>query len=125
MGRFYLNRALIAIGLAFAFLVMASIFVPGRLQADGQEDRAGDQPFTTVRPAVGDSGPLIGQLEGDRYILRIYGSSSRPLFTIYSTDGSVLASQIDADEAAFRFPDLKLPDARALQTMDAGVQVDW
>ena len=123
MSRTFVNHGMIAIGLFVAFLIMASIFVPKKLQAD-------EAPLA-AESAAHSSGargrlPLLGELESQRYTVRIYGTPDRPLYTVCDRSGRELASLLSAEQVAGQFPDLPLPDARALHSLDAGAgEPNW
>jgi hypothetical protein len=119
MSRKFVNSGLVAVGLIVAFLFMASIFVPKSIEAG--------EPPESVAHSSAERGslPLLGQLESQQFTVRIYGSPSRPLYSVYDRNGRELASLLEPEQVAARFPELPLPDATTLRSMDASVRPDW
>jgi hypothetical protein len=110
-SRRVVRSALAGITLGVAFLFMASIFVPGRLQAGG--DDLPDVPSTAYSAeAIEDMTPL-GQIEGNEYTVKFYATPTGPLCSVYDGDGKEVAALLTLSQAHERFPDLALPTATA------------
>lgn len=119
-----MQHLVLAMALFVAFLFMASIFVPDPSQAG---DLVG---APAAHSAAARNGlPSLGQLEGDRYEVKVFATPSGPLYSVYDRSGTELASLLTAQQVAERFPQLPLPDARAaepLKLMDTNTgQGDW
>lgn len=113
------ERLLAAVGLALGFLFMASIFVPDWSLAEGEPARiarpADPRGQTLVEqhaPSVDPHEGLVslGSIESEEYTIRIYGNADQPLYSIYTTDGELLATLLTADRVAELFPELPLPN---------------
>ena len=101
------ERIIAAAALALGFLFMASIFVPDWTLAH-------EEPRSIAPPAADSTDPHenlvpLGSMESDQYIIRIYGRTEQPLYTIYTTDGQQLATLLTAEQVAELFPELPLP----------------
>ena len=100
--------------LAAAFLVMASIFAPHVSVAGRAGIRVEPAPQPEiVSAALGENLPLLGELEGGSYTVRVYGSLDGPRYTVYGSQGAALAELLTAQQVADRFPQLNLPGAWA------------
>jgi hypothetical protein len=73
-------------------------------------------PATTSRPTQ-TSGPVVGHLKTRDRVITIRSGAAGPLYTVKAEDGTILASDLPADELAARFPDLK-------QVVQGGI-ADW
>ncbi len=94
------HQLLIGAGLVTAFVVMASIFVPARSQAEGDGADLG-------------AAQSLGRLESGRYVIEIFATPQGARYTISGGNGSVLARGLSADQVAERFEGLELPHIRA------------
>jgi hypothetical protein len=128
VARPVVRHVFLALVLLAAFLVMASVFVPDRLQAD----EPGGSPASASAPhsaAVRDSLPSLGQLVSDRYRVTVHATPDGPLYSVYDRQGVELAALLTAAQIAEQFDDLPLPDARAgapIQVMDTDTGgPDW
>ncbi len=113
-----------------AFLVMASIFAPDRLQAQLDGVPA---PITVERPSRYSSGflgamTLLGQIESGEHTVKFYATEDGPLYTVYDKSGSMLAELLTPEQIADRFPALPLTDAHAevpLRIIGTDVGPNW
>ncbi len=109
------SRSIVTATVLFAaFMVMASIFAPGRLQA-GAENRDSSAYSSEF---IEDTTPL-GQVEGNQYTVKFHASPDGPLYSVYDRDGRQLAELLTAAEVTHRFPSLPLPEAHADVTLDS------
>ena len=109
------RHVVIASILVGAFLIMASVFVPDRLQARAGEDSA------THSAQLTEGLPSLGELVDNRYTVKVYATPAGPRYSVYDHDGTRVAALLSAEKVAKLYPDLPLPDARAdgpLQLMD-------
>ena len=94
-----------ATALGFAFLFLASVFVPDFGHAV-PDDRI---PAGSVDPAEGL--PTLGSIEDDRHYVRIVATPNGPLYSVFDrADDSEIASLLTAEQAAEWFPELPIPD---------------
>ncbi len=113
-----------------AFLVMASIFAPDRLQAqlEGVPDTAVlERPFRYSSDFLGAM-TLLGELESSEHTVKFYATEDGPLYTVYDKSGSMLAELLTPDQIADRFPTLPLTDAHAdvpLKIIGTDVGPNW
>ncbi len=113
-----------------AFLVMASIFAPDRLQA-----QLDDVPESVMveRPSRYSSGflgamTLLGEIESGEHTVKFYATEDGPLYTVYDKSGRMLAELLTPDQIADRFPALPLTDAHAevpLKIIGTDVGPNW
>ena len=113
-----------------AFLVMASIFAPDRLQAqlDGVP-----KPVVIERSSRYSSDflvamTLLGEIESGEHTVKFYATEDGPLYTVYDKSGSMLAELLTPDQVADRFPTLPLTDAHAevpLKIIGTDVGPNW
>jgi len=109
------EKLVAGLALAFAFIVMASIFTPAPSVAHG--DRRGhDAADGSTDPHEGLA--MLGSLEGERLIIRIYGTDIGPRYSVYDarTDEE-LSVLITAERIAEWYPEVNLP---AIQFDSAG-----
>jgi hypothetical protein len=109
-SRRIVRSALVGTALGVAFLFMASIFVPGRSQADsdalpGVPDPLSAESMEAMEP--------LGRIEGKLYTVEVFATPSGPLFTVFDRHGNELAPLLTPAQVAERFPDLPLTDAHA------------
>ena len=97
-----------------AFMVMASIFAPGRLQAG-----AGSRGSSTYSSEFIEDMTPLGQVEGNRYTVKFHATPNGPLYSVYDRDGRQLAELLTDVQVAQRFPDLPLPEAHADVALDS------
>jgi hypothetical protein len=115
------RRVIIGGALFAAFLVMASIFAPGRSEA---EQETFEVPSIAYSEEARRNMSLIGELEGTRYTVELYATPFGPLYSVYDRDGRQLADLFTADQVTARFPDLPINEAHAdvsHETMGADV----
>ncbi len=111
-----------------AFLVMASIFAPDRLQAQLDVVR---QPVVLDGPSRYSSNfamTLLGQIESGEHTVKFYATEDGPLYTVYDKTGYMLAELLTPDQIADRFPTLPLTDAHAdvpLKIIGTDVGPNW
>lgn len=115
LSRPQLRKLAIAGTLAVAFLFMASIFVPGRLQAG---DAEGVQTPPVLSSEILDTLVPLGQIESDRYVVKFFATPNGPLYSVHDLDGRPLAEHLTPAQIAHRYPDLALPDAHANVSME-------
>lgn len=60
-----------------------------------------------------DSGPVLGELVGARYLVRIHRSREGPLYTVCTPDGQVLEAGLRSEDVYRSFPDLDIPSLQA------------
>ena len=108
------------LGIGALFVMVAVIADPLASKADPAGDRAsgGDggvgvmiQPRAVeALPLRDERGrPLLGELVGSEYLVRIFGSEDEPRYTVCTLGGTVLADDLFADEVYREFPDLDIP----------------
>lgn len=115
----------VAATLVVAFVVMASIFVPGRTQAVEENSAVPSEAYSAESR---ENMALIGELEGEHYTVKFYATPYGPLYSVYGQDGAELADLLTAADLADRFPDLPLTDAHAdvpYKTMGTDVGPNW
>ena len=111
-----------------AFLVMASVFAPDRLQAQLDVVR---QPVVLDGPSRYSSNfamTLLGQIESGEHTVKFYATEDGPLYTVYDKTGYMLAELLTPDQIADRFPTLPLTDAHAdvpLKIIGTDVGPNW
>ena len=111
-----------------AFLVMASIFAPDRLQAQLDVVPA---PVELVRPSRYSFDfpmTLLGEIESGEHTVKFYATEEGPLYTVYDKSGGMLAELLTPDQIADRFPALPLTDAHAevpLKIIGTDVGPNW
>ena len=113
-----------------AFLGMASIFAPDRLQAQLDVNPA---PVLLERPSrySSDALPdrtLLGQIESGEHTVKFYATERGPLYTVYDKSGRMLAELLTPDQIADLFPTLPLTDAHAevpLKIIGTDVGPNW
>ena len=113
-----------------AFLVMASIFAPDRLQAQLE---VGPEPVRVERPSRYSTDfpgamTLLGEIESGEHTVKFYATEDGPLYTVYDKSGSMLAELLTPDQVADRFPTLPLTDAHAevpLKIIGTDVGPNW
>ncbi len=113
-----------------AFLGMASIFAPDRLQA--QLD-VGPGPIVFERPSRFSSDfdldrTLLGQIESGEHTVKFYATERGPLYTVYDKSGRMLAELLTPEQIADLFPTLPLTDAHAevpLKIIGTDVGPNW
>ncbi len=111
-----------------AFLVMASIFAPDRLQAQLDVVR---QPVVLDGPSRYSSNfamTLLGQIESGEHTVKFYATEDGPLYTVYDKTGYMLAELLTPDQIADRFPTLPLTDAHAevpLKIIGTDIGPNW
>lgn len=102
-----LERILAAGGLAAAFLVMASVFVP---LDSGAAPRPMPMPHDhsseahSTDPHVGL--PLLGIIEHGEYELHIYGGNEEPRYSIYNRDGERIGTLLRAEQVSIMLPEV-------------------
>jgi hypothetical protein len=105
--KLHVPRVLVALLMATAFLVMASIFAPLPSDAD-------DVLFTPSTPLPSTDPhhglPCIGTLEDRMYHVRAFATDGGPRYSIYDVQGEELAVLMSAERVAEMFPELQLPD---------------
>ena len=122
------RRFVVAILFVGAFLMMASIFAPDRLQAHLEV-----VPEPIPRPAryssdFLDDMTLLGEIESGQHTVKFYATEDGPLYTVYDKSGRVLAELITPDQIADLFPTLPLTDAHAvvpLKIIGTDVGPNW
>lgn len=113
MKKLRVNPRKLAVGgtLLAAFLVMASIFAPGRTEAEQEPQEI---PSIVYSDEVRQNMSLIGELEGINYTVELYATPYGPLYNVFDrASGRQLADLISADQVAARFPDLPISEAHA------------
>ena len=123
------ERLLVGLVLAIAFLFMASVFVPGssRAQFVGEEGEAASGAYS----AVAHEGLLsLGELESPQYRVKVFATTSGPRYNVFDSHGVELGTLLTSEEVAHWFgEDLPLPKLRAdtpQQLMHAEpLQSDW
>ena len=104
-----LERLIVGITLCAGFVLMASIFVPDRTQAELDPSQEVAAPPLSTNPHEGLQS--LGTIEDDRYSIDIYVGDEGPLYSIYdAADGRELAVLLTAKQVAEWFPDLPIPD---------------
>lgn len=63
--------------------------------------------------ATEEAGPVLGELVGARYLVRIHRAREGPLYTICTPDGQVLEAGLRAEDVYRSFPDLDIPSLQA------------
>ncbi len=106
LPRSTVTRVIVAIVLVGGFVVMASVFVPGRLEAR-------DSGSFALSPELRKSLPSLGEVISGHYRVTIHAGPSGPLYSVYDDDGQPLALFVSAKHVSRRFPDLPLPEAHA------------
>jgi hypothetical protein len=104
LSRRVVRSLLAGTGLAVAFLFMASIIVPARTEAGG-DDYPPETPNPYSAEAIEAAQPM-GQIEGLDYTVGFYATPAGPLFTVYDREGNELAPLLTATELSRQFPDL-------------------
>ena len=103
------ERLAAGVTLAVAFLLMASVFAPDRTRAEEEQPADGLGQALSTDPHAGLT--ALGNIEGDRYTVRIFAAEPEPLYSIYSAvDGKELAVLLTSEQVARRFPDLRLSE---------------
>lgn len=105
-----LKKLAVAATLVVAFLFMASIFVPGRLQAD---EEPSSPPPPALSSEVLDNLLPLGHIEGLHYTIDVYATPTGPLYTVHDSSGFTVGELLTPGQIAQRFPDITLPDAVA------------
>ncbi len=109
------RRFAFAAALAATSVVTASYFAPHVRRASGA---GGDAPPLAqpamVAPGLHASGhPVLVELEGAAYNVRVHGSPAGPLYSVFDARGAELAAMLTAVELNDRFPQLRIPEAWA------------
>ncbi len=99
------QRLLVILALGAAFIVMASIFVPGRTRAGAEPDTArGPHRSSSTDPHEGLL--ALGTLENGQYRVHIYATESGPRYSIYDAGtGEELGVLMTAEKVARLFPE--------------------
>ncbi len=113
-----------------AFLVMASIFAPDRLQAQLDDVPV---PVRVERPSRYSSDfpgatTLLGEIESGEHTVKFFATESGPLYTVYDKSGRMLGELLTPTQIADRFPTLPLTDAHAevpLKIIGTDVGPNW
>ncbi len=113
-----------------AFLVMASIFAPDRLQAqlDVIPAPVVIDPHPRHSSAFLEAVTLLGEIQSGEHTVKFYATEYGPLYTVYDKSGNLLAELIRPDQIADRFPTLPLTDAHAvvpLKIIGTDVGPNW
>ncbi len=124
------RRFIAPVLLVSAFLVMASIFAPDRLQAQLDGVPA---PIAVERPSRYSSAflgamTLLGEIESGEHTVKFYATEHGPLYTVYDKSGRMLAELLTPDQIADLFPTLPLTDAHAevpLKIIGTDVGPNW
>lgn len=95
---FYRLTALGILGAGLAALAV-------NIQPSGAPAATG--PGETLVPEDQDL-PLLGELIGRRYHVRVHASPEGPLYTVCTPEGEVLEAELHADEVYEFFPDLDI-----------------
>ncbi len=117
-----MERVIAGIALGLAFLVMGSIFVPGRSSAEEEQTHgaashnqqaphSGDARAASSRSEA-DSGPLLslGSVDDGCYTVTIFASDAGPLYSVFSDEeGREIAALLSEDQLRTYFPELDLP----------------
>ena len=104
------EKLVASLALAFAFIVMASVFAPAPSSADHDDNlvHRPDHPNSTD-PHKGLFS--LGSLEGEKYHIHIYSTELGPRYSVYdANDGSELSVLITAEKVAEWYPKAPLPD---------------
>ena len=103
------QRLVVILAFGAAFVVMASIFVPGRTRAGDESDAARwPHRFNSTDPHEGLL--ALGTLENGRHRVQIYATESGPRYSIYDAgNGEELGVLMTAEKVAKLFPELPLP----------------
>lgn len=97
------RNAVFTASLAVAFLLMASIFAPGRTQATR------DSGYTEgIYSSAVLEHSALGQIEGDHFIIKFYATPSGPLYSIYDPTGAPIAEMLTAQDLDERYPEVGL-----------------
>ncbi len=124
------RRFVAAVLFVGAFLVMASIFAPDRLQAQLEviPTPVVIAPQHRYSSAFLEAVTLLGEIESGEHTVKFYATEHGPLYTVYDKSGNVLAELITPDQIADLFPTLPLTDARAevpLKIIGTDVGANW
>ena len=98
------RKIVCATTLGFAFLFLASVFVPDFSHALPDDGRPVESTGTQ------DGLPSLGTIEDDAFIVRVVATPDGPLYTVYDrVDGRELAALLTAEQAVEWFPSLPIP----------------
>ena len=116
--KLHLNPRHLAVTAALigAFLVMASVFAPDRLQAGGEGAGVSariELPSEYYSAEFRQNLSLLGQIESGEFTVKFYGTAEGPLYSVYDASGTELADLLTPEQIADRFPGLPLTDAYA------------
>jgi hypothetical protein len=109
------RRFAFAAVLAASSVITASFFAPHVRSASG----SGGRPPALAQPALVAPGaakadyPVLIDLERTSWTVRVHGSPSGPLYSVYDAGGAELARMLTVAEISAQFPWLGLPDAWA------------
>ena len=127
-----IRRLIGSLGVIAAFLVMASVFTPDHTRAFGppvahpgsiDNNNGGDDPDAGPSPGSSESHhgfadhsvdpheglPLLGSLENNRLIIKVYGTSVGPRYSICDAQsGDALGELLTAEQAHLLIPELDL-----------------
>ncbi len=114
-----------------AFLVMASVFAPDRLQAGGggtAETGPIELPSEYYSSEFRQNMTLLGEIQDGEYTVKFYATADGPLYSVYDKTGAELAELLTPRQIADQFPTLPLTDAHAvvpLRIMGTDVGPNW
>lgn len=102
-----IEKLVAGLALAFAFIVLASIFVPEDTHAD--DENSPHEAFRHYSTDAHEGLKSLGTLLSGKYELHIYSTDVGPRYTVYSrADGVELSTLISAEKVAEMYPDLPL-----------------
>ena len=123
------QRLIVGLVLAIAFLFMASVFVPGssRAQFKGDEGKNASRAYSA---AAHQGLASLGELESPQYRVKIFATVNGPRYNVFDSDGVEVGTLLTSAEVAQWFgKDLPLPKLRAdtsqLLMHAEPLQSDW
>ncbi len=102
-----IERLLAGLALCGAFLLMASVFVPGQSSAD---------PSINTQTITGQSDPhagllSLGEIADANFRVNIFSGPEGPVYSVFEAQtGQVLGTLLTPEQVSERFPELPLPD---------------
>ena len=109
-----IERLLVAVVFALAFLFMASVFVPTRSQAQRRNDPSNastGQYSTNAHEGL----KLLGELESRQYRVKVFATAAGPRYSVVDrVNGEELGTLMTAEQIARHFgEELNLPEMQA------------
>jgi hypothetical protein len=105
-----IEKLVAGLALAFALLVLASLFTPSHSAADSHQG-ASHNPESSHSTDPHEGLPSMGSFEGKHYVIEAYATETGPRYSIYdSTTHEELAVLITAQRVEDWYPEANLSE---------------